>query len=156
MMKKRSRDSILEFQKPYRWLSNFHPVDIVDKNGMFYPSVEHAYQGAKCALASDRELIRWAPTPNEAKKRGRRVKIRTGWDLVKNEVMYRILQQKFAKDPLRSMLIDTGDMYLREGNYWHDNYWGVCCCSRCSASNNITHNFLGVLIMQVRSELIHS
>lgn len=37
---------IREFQKEYRWLSNFAPVAVRYK-GITYPSVEHAYMSAK-------------------------------------------------------------------------------------------------------------
>lgn len=37
---------IKEFQNEYRWLSNFSPVEI-ERGGIVYSSVEHAYMSAK-------------------------------------------------------------------------------------------------------------
>ena len=46
----------------------------------------------------------------------------------------------------------TGDAELIEGNTWHDNYWGVCSCSKCNGRGK---NRLGKLLMKVREELRH-
>jgi hypothetical protein len=60
--------------------------------------------------------------------------------------MYRILRAKFTQNKnLRKMLVDTGDAYLEETNYWHDTFWGVY--------NGIGENNLGKLLMVVRDEI---
>ena len=59
--------------------------------------------------------------------------------------MYRILKIKFSRQPFRNMLLDTGDAYLEETNYWHDTFWGVY--------NGEGRNHLGRLLMVVRDEL---
>ena len=60
------------------------------------------------------------------------------------------LRQKYAKDPLRQMLLDTGDAILIEGNFWHDNFFGSCTCPKCG---NKGQNNLGKLLMQIRDEM---
>src|SRR5690606_15079076 len=82
------------FSGEHRWLSNFWPVQ-VEYEGMTFPSVEHAYQAAKCARLEDREIIRRALSPAEAKRLGRQVKMVQNWDQIKVEVMERLLRQKF-------------------------------------------------------------
>jgi predicted NAD-dependent protein-ADP-ribosyltransferase YbiA (DUF1768 family) len=59
--------------------------------------------------------------------------------------MYDLIKQKFAADPLRRMLLDTGDLYLEETNHWGDVCWGVC--------NGIGENMLGHTLMMVRDEI---
>jgi predicted NAD-dependent protein-ADP-ribosyltransferase YbiA (DUF1768 family) len=67
--------------------------------------------------------------------------------------MRRILEDKFSgRNPgLRDALVATGDAELVEGNSWHDNFWGVCSCSRCK--NKEGQNYLGRLLEEVRASL---
>lgn len=127
------------------FLSNFYPVEVV-YNGKLYPSSEHAYQAAKAVNDSDAELIRNAATPGESKKLGRVVKYRDDWDQVKDYAMECILRNKFSNPDLEKMLLNTGDKYLIEGNYWNDTYWGIC--------RGTGENRLGKLLMKIRNELV--
>lgn len=135
---------IKEFRGEYRFLSNFWPATVV-LDEVEYPTVEHAYQAAKCRHRSDRVYIRAAETPGEAKKRGRQVEIRRDWDDIKLSTMERLLRQKFSQEPLRSKLIATGDQELIEGNAWGDTFWGV--------SWGKGWNHLGKLLMAIREEM---
>lgn len=132
------------FTGGYRWLSNFceHPLTY---DGIEYASVEHAYQAAKSRDPKERDYIAEAPTPGEAKKRGRKATLRQNWEEVKDIVMLECLHKKFADPSLRSQLLDTGESPLIEGNYWGDTYWGVC--------RGVGQNRLGELLMQVRQEI---
>lgn len=63
-------------------------------------------------------------------------------------VMEEIIRAKFVQNPdLRQKLVDTGDLELMEGNYWHDTFWGVDCKSGKGK------NHLGIILMQIRTEL---
>lgn len=133
-----------EFSGIYRWLSNFWSVN-VELDGAIYPSVEHAYQAAKTTDLKEREAIRLAASPGEAKKLGNKVTLRDQWDTMRLKVMRKLLKQKFSIEPWRSMLIATKNRKLIEGNYWRDTYWGVC--------NGVGENHLGKLLMKLRSQL---
>lgn len=135
--------AITSFSGEFRFLSNFYPCRIVYE-GLDYHSVEHAYQAAKTEKQF-RLPIRAAATPGKAKAMGRRVKLRDGWDDVKEDIMGMLLVQKFENDPLRTKLIETYPTQLIEGNNWGDTYWGVC--------GRKGKNRLGVLLMRVREEL---
>jgi ribA/ribD-fused uncharacterized protein len=135
---------ISSFTGQFRFLSNFHPAP-VHLDGAIYPTVEHAYQAAKCQNPADRNQIRLAASPGEAKRLGRTVAIRDDWDAVKLRIMEDLLRQKFATDPLRTMLRRTDEAPLVEGNYWGDVYWGVW--------NGHGENHLGRLLMKIRAEL---
>lgn len=137
---------ISEFKGEYRFLSNFWPA-VVELDGVEYPTVEHAYQAAKCKHRSDRDWINRAPTPGEAKRRARQVDIRRDWDEIKLRVMESLVRQKFAKDPLKQRLLDTGEQELVEGNTWGDTFWGVSYGGKGS-------NWLGRILMDVRAELL--
>ena len=66
-----------------------------------------------------------------------------------------LIRIKFkAGSRLAKLLVETDPFYLIEGNYWHDNYWGKCSCTRCSAQGG--RNMLGKALMLRRSILIES
>jgi len=127
-----------------RFLSNFYPAVII-YDGITYPTVEHAYQASKTLNMSVRRDISQLPTPGGAKRAGRRLILRPGWDDMKIGVMDIILHRKFEIPHLRQSLLDTGNAYLIEGNTWGDTYWGVC--------NERGQNHLGKLLMKIRAEL---
>ena len=132
------------FTGEYRFLSNFYP-SVISIDGRPYPTVEHAYQAAKTGEPHQRNWIRDAKTPGEAKRRGRRVNIRPDWEQVKVAAMLILLRKKFNIPELREKLINTEDAKLVEGNTWGDTFWGVC--------NGVGDNNLGKLLMKVRGEL---
>lgn len=86
-------------------------------------------------------------TAGESKRAGRRVTIRSDWDVVKEPVMLAVLRQKFGplNPNLREKLLATGAAHLEEANTWGDRYWGTV--------SGAGKNRLGVLLMQVRQEI---
>lgn len=139
------------FEREYGFLSNFSPSVFTDECGDSYPTVEHYFQAQKATNMFDFEEIRMAKTPGLAKKFGRQIKIAPDWESVKEQVMLDGLRYKFAIPELRDKLLATGDQYLEEGNFHHDNYWGDCQCPRCK--DTFGRNRLGTLLMQVREEI---
>lgn len=122
-------------------LSNFAPVQI-RMRGEVYGSVEHAYQAAKTEVAAERGRIRQTASPAEARKMGRTVTLREGWDELRLPVMAGLLQQKFAQATYRDALLATGEALILEGNTWNDTFFGVC--------HGVGHNHLGRLLMELR------
>lgn len=134
---------INEFKGKYYFLSNFYSAP-VEYDGLLYQNNEAAFQSAKCINKKDREQFINLP-PNEAKRLGRRVKLRNDWEEIKDQVMYDIVKDKFTRNKdLKEKLLATGDKYLEEGNWWKDYYWGVC--------NGKGQNKLGAILMRVRDE----
>lgn len=138
---------IWKFDKKYRWLSNFAPCTIV-LNGITYPSVEHAYMSAKS------DDVRWylkctdeSIKPGTIKKLSRGILLVSNWDFIKVEVMRECLNQKFNQDPYKTLLIETGDAFIQEGNFWGDTFWGV------DLNTKVGDNRLGKLIMEIREKL---
>lgn len=136
---------ITEFRNKHRFLSNFWPCEVTDDMGITYSSVEHAYQANKSVNRHKRLEISKCDTPGKAKRLGKNLDIRDDWDKVKLEIMYNLVKQKFSKEPLKSMLLDTTGMELVEGNMWGDTFWGVC--------DGKGENNLGKILMKVRSEI---
>lgn len=125
------------FEGKYRFLSNFWPDNA--------RTLEHQYQAAK----TDNEIwvgrILSAPTPDAAKKLGRRCPIRPTWDDEKYLVMTILVRQKFSDPILRKALLETGEAQLVEGNWWGDTIWGVC--------KGEGKNWLGEILMSTREAL---
>lgn len=132
-----------KFDGEFSWLSNFYPATVLYDN-VTYPSVENAYQAAKTNNVKDRYEFETC-SAGRSKKLGRLLIIREDWNYVKNDVMYRLLTQKFRIDELRNKLIETNNSEIIEGNNWNDTYWGVC--------NGIGSNKLGKMIMQIRTNI---
>lgn len=139
------------FTGHYRWLSNFWLVRI-DFEGEVYNSVEHAYQAAKTLSTeqrfplTDRSSSIISKRPGLAKKHGRCLTVRNDWEDIKVDIMRSLLLRKFVTgSDLANLLIGTGDVQLTEGNTWGDTFWGKC--------GGIGHNYLGFLLMEIRSEL---
>ena len=125
------------------YLSNFWSVPIVYE-GLTYANAESAFQASKCA---DKEERNWFvdTAPQIAKAKGRKVKIRDDWNEVRLQVMWNVLQAKFAQHPdLVAKLVATEDEEIIEGNTWNDKFWGVC--------NGEGMNHLGIMLMAIREE----
>jgi ribA/ribD-fused uncharacterized protein len=154
------KTDITEFTGEYRFLSNFYASPVTMRLGLaelIFPTAEHAFQASKAVVPGqlpqpDVIAIRDADTAREAKRMGRAVTLRPGWDQLKKQVMLEVLLAKFSQHPeLQQQLAATAPRQLIEGNHWHDNYWGRCNCHRCPAGAG--HNYLGRLLMAVRDVL---
>src|ERR1700677_490324 len=108
------------FFEEYFFLSNF------SEEGGVHPTVEHWYQAGKAARAGDAEKIMAAATPGQAKKLGRRVKLRSDWEEIKVGFMRELLYEKFEEPTIRAKLIATHPRALIETNNWGDDFWGDC------------------------------
>lgn len=138
---------IERFEGEYKWLSNFYPCDIFIGRKI-YPTVEHAYMSAK---SNDKD---WKKTcqdynilPGKLKKLSSKIKEVENWNEIKINVMKKFLIQKFNKEPFKTLLIQTGDEYIQEGNTWKDKFWGF------DIESNEGENNLGKLIMDIRKRL---
>ena len=136
---------ISSFRGSNAFLSNMYPI-ILRIDGQIYPSAEHAFQAMKSTDPNQRAAISVCRSPEEAKKAGRLVELRSDWEHVKVDIMYNIIKQKFSSKKLANKLIETKDSELIEGNTWGDTFWGVC--------KGEGKNMLGKILMQVRKELL--
>lgn len=135
--------AITRFDGEYRFLSNFYPAKVT-YDGVTYKTVEHAYQAAKTLDPAERLHIQVAALPGDAKRIGRTVTLRPGWDTLRLEVMRALLVQKFAHPHLRAKLLATAPLPLIEGNTWGDVFWGMC--------RGEGENHLGRLLMEIREK----
>ena len=139
---------IREFRGKYYFLSNFYDESLVEYEGLVYGNAEAAFHAQK-DLSRAKQFT--GLNPSEAKKLGRKVKLREDWEEVKDRIMYEIVKSKFELNSImKEKLLGTKDNYLTEGNTWHDNYWGSCNCPKCNGKGD---NKLGLILMRVRKEL---
>ncbi len=132
------------FDGEYFFLSNFEDSSIT-YDGITYKNVEAAFHAQK---VFDREKKKEFSNlnPSEAKRLGRRVKLRSDWESVKVDIMTDLVRIKFLQNPdLKKKLLATGDEILIEGNWWNDQFWGVC--------KGEGQNYLGRILMMIRKEL---
>jgi ribA/ribD-fused uncharacterized protein len=135
------------FTGEYSFLSNFSSSPFY-YGSAHYKTVEHFYQAQKTDRADYYSFARIveAPTPAEAKKLGRIIPMKPGFEEVKRVVMMQGLMFKFCQNPeLKEKLISTGSEHLEEVNYWGDKYWGTF--------DGKGENWLGRLLMMVREIL---
>lgn len=166
-------DKISVFRDENRWLSNFAYGPFWYK-GVRFDNVEQAFQAEKFSHLSTAEAAKAIGAENmekyhlsmsdnkllfhyfaqlkavEAKKASHLTQVRPDWDTVKFDIMHKLVDLKFTSNPhLMAKLLSTGDAELIEGNYWHDNTWGMCSCYRCR--NIASKNMLGKILMEVRT-----
>lgn len=137
---------------PYYEFSNFYRVPIkVPGDDRVWPTTEHYYQAMKFPHLPEYQMkIYRATSASQAAKLGRdrAVTLRSDWGSVKDEVMVTAIRAKFSSNPhLKARLLSTGTQKLVEKTT-SDYYWG---CGR----NGTGQNKLGLLLMQVRDELMN-
>lgn len=138
-----------KFEGKYRFLSNFFEV-VIYYDGVAFRSAENAYQASKTADRALQESFQ-EMRPADAKRAGRKLTLRED---LKLDSMSEIVHAKFTQHrDLRRRLMDTEDQELIEGNWWHDEFWGVCECLGeklgCGAGNG--RNWLGRILMAERA-----
>lgn len=145
---------IRKFEGEYAFLSNFYSSPLLGRDGIIYPTAEHAYQAHKSIYPAERQRIAKLLTPGQAKKEGQDIHpLVPHWDLLKFGIMSDIVLRKFLQHPeLQSLLLATGTQLLVEENNWHDNTWRICSCERCSGGLN----WLGRILMIVREILFEN
>lgn len=133
-------DTINEFKGKHRFLSNF--------GGTLPITSEHLFQAMKAREWESMLYVLAAPTPGEAKRRGRQIECREDWDEIKEDVMWCVIQVKFAPGTeYAKQLLDTGDADLVEGNWWGDSFWGF------DLKSGAGRNELGKDLMEWREQL---
>ncbi len=142
-------DAITSFRDEFEFLSNFYP-HAVTIDGETYPTAEHAFQALKTHEPEERNRVRETRSPYLAKRMGKRVNLREGWNDVRFDVMELVVRAKFADPDLAARLLATGTRPLIEGNNWRDTTWG---CVQTTDGGWRGRNRLGETLMKIRAEL---
>lgn len=134
----------------YGCFSNFsrHGFEL---DGKYWKTSEHYFQAMKFEGTKYEDKVREARSPKEAATLGRRrdFPLRKDWESIKDDVMRKAVLKKFqTHDEIRQTLLDTGDEHLVE-NAPGDYYWG---CGKDGTGKNM----LGIILMEVRSQLSES
>lgn len=133
-----------------------------EENGITYKTAEHYMMAGKARLFNDPETLEkilQAPSPNQVKSLGRKVK---NFDpILWNEHKYEIVKQgnflKFSQNKkYKDFLLSTGDKILVEASPY-DTIWGIGMLETDSRAENPLlwngENLLGFALMEVRDEL---
>jgi predicted NAD-dependent protein-ADP-ribosyltransferase YbiA (DUF1768 family) len=151
---------IKRFEGNFCWLNNNFEMDI-PYDGIFYPSVTHAFFAARIPPQDVKLRVVVAKTPLK-QLGGLEEQVATNPDWEPADVMRELLETKFGYSriglpgmnmTLMKKLVETGESKLEYGNWNHSVYWGVCHCAECvlKTSNNV----LGGLLMGVRKRWIN-
>ena len=135
------------------WLPMYDDPD--DDTPSVAQSAEHAYQASKTPLWNEQQwLLHW-DDPFEVKRRGMSsaITVHPLWDRgLRVRYMMKILNLKFAPgSDLGDLLVNTTDMFLRNTNTIHDQFWGDCVCTGHYGTPGT--NMLGELLMVRRETL---
>lgn len=138
-------------EKPHGPFSNLYRRPILFE-GREYPTAEHAYQAGKARKESVREWILSAPSPALVAMAAHGLytwDIVPEWSQIKFDRMRQVLRAKFTQhEDLRKLLLSTGDALLVEAARTDNavnRVWGQV--------NGKGQNMLGILLMEVRTEL---
>jgi ribA/ribD-fused uncharacterized protein len=143
----KSTNTIHQFRGEFSWLSNFAECKISYK-GYDYDSVEHAYIAQKSDSEDWKDICaNGGYSAGNLKKVSKEIDIIEDWDNLKLPIMRNLLVQKFTQEPFKSKLLQTDNMYIEEGNWWGDEFWGI------SFKTGNGKNYLGKLIMFIRMML---
>lgn len=146
-----SNDYASEFEVP--WLRCYDDQD--DETPAWARSATHAYQASKSLDWATQQWLLTMRSPDEARTRGtsNATMLQPGWDSgLRVRYMMKILNLKFTPGTmLGDLLVDTGDMYLRNTNEYHDQFWGSCMCTVHYGERGA--NMLGELLMVRRETL---
>eukprot|EP01065_Artemidia_motanka_P052578 TRINITY_DN9539_c0_g1_i1.p1 TRINITY_DN9539_c0_g1~~TRINITY_DN9539_c0_g1_i1.p1 ORF type:complete len:1254 (+),score=241.51 TRINITY_DN9539_c0_g1_i1:261-3764(+) len=128
-------------------LCSFWPSQFECRNHS-WPSIEHFFQAMKFEGTSHEDDVRLAPTPEEARARGkdRSRPLRKDWDAVKEDIMLEGLRAKFQQvSDCHDVLLRTGTRKLLFSDS-ADDYWGI-------GPAGTGMNKLGEMLMTVRRDL---
>jgi ribA/ribD-fused uncharacterized protein len=138
-------------EKPYGAFSNLFRRAIVFEDTV-YPTAEHAYQAGKARKKAVRDWILSAPSPALVAMAAHGLytwDIVPKWSTKKLARMRAVLRAKFSQhEDLRKLLLKTGNARLVEAAKTKNTvnlFWGEV--------NGSGKNMLGVLLMEVRTEL---
>lgn len=114
--------------------NNFLPCTFV-VDGITYPSSENYFQCAKTTNKFDRKMVLESGAGLSAYAAGNRVKLRSDWELVKVDEMYKGNWAKFQQNEnLRNELLSSGTHpieFSRSTSFW--NKWNGLIMERIRA-----------------------
>lgn len=138
-------------EKPYGAFSNLFRRPLLFEDTIFV-TAEHAYQAGKARRPEVRAWLMAAPSPALLAMAAHGLyqwDITPSWSRIKFQRMRAVLRAKFTQhDDLRELLLSTGEARLVEVatvDSTVNRLWGEV--------NGVGKNMLGVLLMELRTEL---
>lgn len=132
------------------WFSNYLPFERpLIEDGITYTTPEAYFQAQKTLSIEQRRYVASLP-PNLAKshcgRRAGKIQLRPDWEDVKDGVMRKALNHKFAPGTKAlERLLDTGTKEIVEWTSWNDRVWGR------DIRTGLGENRLGIALMQIRA-----
>lgn len=144
-------DFIGFYTREFFCLDNFSSFGI-KIDGIFYPTVEHAYQSMKFSHTApdiEKQIIECISAYDAQKIAHENIdKQVSNWDEIKLGIMEKLLRIKLEQNPyVKKKLLKTKDYLICEDSPI-DDFWGI-------GRNRDGRNELGKLWMKLRKELIN-
>jgi len=139
----------IQFDKvdePYGNFSNFAEYEI-EIDGELWSTAEHYFKASKFEDYDLRDKIKTIEDPIQASKFGniRKNILRSDWDEIKEDIMYKALFAKFTQHiDLKIELLNTDENYILYTNI--DRFWGMGKIGKGK-------NKMGRLLMKVREDI---
>ncbi len=137
------------FKNEFSFLSNMYPSSI-NYNAMKYTCVESAFQAQKCINRAERIMFEGI-NGKDAKQLGKQVALRNDWEMIKVNVMKKLIDIKFLNPELAKKLITVNEPII-EHNTCHDNFWGSCTCEQCRHKPKL--NKLGKILEEKKLQIM--
>ena len=134
----------MQFRNQFAFLSNMYPCTIAMPDGFTYRCAEAAFQAQKTNDPSEKLRFTSLSGP-DAKRLGRRIKLRPDWNECRVTAMRQVIDAKF-RNPVLAEQLKTVSGEIVEDNTWNDRFWGRC--------NGTGENRLGILLMEKRDTLL--
>ena len=136
-------------EDPFYEFTNFFPCDNLFMNNIQWRTSEHYFQAMKFYGTPYFHQVGMLPSPRDAFSFSRKPQVmkwtHPRWHSIKLIVMLNVLRAKFRINHFAQILLRTGDAWLIEHTKI-DKFWG-------DGGDGSGENKLGILLMQVRSEL---
>lgn len=134
----------MKFRNEYWFLSNMYECELV-VNRRAYKCLESAFQSFKSEDMKIRDSF-CGLNGFESKKLGRKIKLRKDWNEIRVPLMRELIKRKFEKGSELAEKLKKVKGEIVEDNEWGDKFWGKV--------NGVGENWLGVLLMERRDELL--
>lgn len=116
--------AIIDFIGRLKVLSMMHKHK-VEFRGLVFPSIFHATVAGRFWDDKLAKKIARTHDPIKARNLCTGFPVDRNWNHIRLSVMEDLVKQKFSKDPLRTILLDTHPHTIWSLNQYGDRFWGI-------------------------------
>lgn len=148
-------DAVVSFTGWYDFLAMDY-INPITTNGYTWPTIEHAYQAARCDDPTYLSRLQGCyDRASAAKLVGQSCHDTSNeWYVNREQILLELLQNHYQNTGFQDRLLLTGNSALIYGNLYHDNYLGMAWYRTNEGYDSLRgENILGKLHMQFRDAI---